>query len=234
MCFQSSNKALITLFAIGQFTFSWAQGFLGISAEVGGSYRYLTSEFPILNATYNVLEQPSFSAGGGITYTHFVGQRWFFQAAIAAQTNGYSTQLTENYPGELQADLTFGEVSSALEMVQSFVQLNTPLICNYIIKTSDAQDWHVFAGAGLQFSKVLNANVRWVGDEANDSKPNFAVRDQLKTGIRLQFGWMNDINQKNKMLFLMKFDQELSPAFNAPIKRYLNAFNFAFFYLFKA
>ena len=231
MYFIVPNKAFITVLFILSLFSGWAQSFLGLNAEVGGSYRYLKSDYPILNSTYNTLETPTFSAGFGLSFTKAFARNWFVQEGINLHNKGYNTQITDDYPGELQGDLTFRDVESAKELTQNFVQLQVPAVINYQLKSSGT--WHVFAGTGLAFTKTLHHDVSWLGDETNETKPEFQPHEKIKTGLRLQFGWLNELPNKNWLLFLVKYDQEFNPAFDAPISRYLNSFNFAFYYLFR-
>ena len=190
----------------------------------------MQSKFPALNGMYNTLETPRFSGGVEVGYVRFIAKRWFLQAGINLVSRGYNTQLTDEYPGELQNDMTFVKAQAANELTQNLIQVQIPVVGNFIVKSAD--QWHAFFGVGFSCAKTIHYEAIWYDAETDALYPQFMINEGLKPGLRLQFGWLNNLENKNALLFLIKYDQELTPVSDTPIKRYLNAFTFTFSYMF--
>jgi hypothetical protein len=225
-------KVLITICFTTLFMWSHAQHGIAVRAEVGGSYRIISSPYPDLNAMYNQHELTKIAGGLGVDYSYRLRERWMVQSGAGLQVKGYRTNTSAQYLGEFNEDNTFLEADEATQINHDFVRLQVPLTLTYFLKSVD--NWHVLVGVGPSFNYSLYHSVRPdITENENEESASYGKLNSFIPGIQAHFGWMNTLPSGNDVLFLIRYDQDLKPALEAPIERYLYSFNFAFYYLWK-
>ncbi len=226
-------KVWITALLLSVFSISYAQHSFGFKGEVGGAFRVLRSDYPFLNAMYDQHEMTRFAGSLGLEYSYKLSPSWLLRGGVAVQTKGYRTNTTDGYLGELNSDDVFLEPDEISRIDHDFLRLQVDAGVSYIIKSADT--WHVLAGLGPTLNVSLLHKVKTdIANDANKHTPDaYGQLNKVIPGVQAHFGWMNELTNGNDLLFLIRYDQDLQPALSAPIKRYLFAFNFGFYYMMK-
>lgn len=225
-------KVLITILFTSLFSAAFAQSGIAFRAEVGGSYRIINSQYPFLNDMYNQHELTKISGGVALEYFYQLSDNWMLQGGVGLQTKGFRTNISEEYLGEFNGGNTFLVTEETTQIDQDFIRVQVPLTASYIMKSSN--DWHVHIGLGPSMNYNLIHSVRPdVTENENQESSSYGRVNEWIPGIQAHFGWRNEMPTGNDLLFLIRYDQDLQPALDAPIKRYLYSFNFAFYYWLK-